>query len=491
MTLTTQTLRAALLGAAATFVTPAFAGEAEDALIAKIVDAYGGAALTGLKSIRMQNTSQNAFPGQGYTPDYVEFTIFKQDAQLDLENERGSVEAWSSNYNFAFNTRTVSTGDDIVAINYTNGTFQPAAAPDYYTAYGAVIRVTDTLLAYEIAKRPETAEHKGETIYLGRPHEKISFEIPSSPPLTLYVDSRSGLITKMARETGFGPLSYQFGSHAQTGGVTYAKDFHFFVGPDANIVNVNRTLAVNGVRNSVFRMDRGIEAEPARIDQTEMTVDEIGGGVHFAGQTPVGGAGAYTAFIDAGDHVIGVGGYAGLQARYDAFIATAGHDKPLRHLIVTHHHTDHLGGMGEAFAMGASFVTPANAVGNLNTAVGETVPDERLAVLDTTMSLGPVEIYDVSTNHMESMALVYIPSVKAVFQADHYTGNYVGDAPSPAGYGTVMLKKRIEELGLDVETVLSAHGRKAVSWTEIEAAVAAYDPDPCPADRAICRNETN
>ena len=486
-----HSLKAALLGAGAVLASPAFAGETEDALIAKVVDAYGGAALTNLKSIRVHNTSQNAFPGQGYTPGYVEFTEFRQDAQLDLANERGSVEGWAANYNFAFNTRTVSADDDIVVINYRNGTYQPAASPDYYSAYGAVIRVTDTLLAYELAKRPETAEHQGEVIYFGRPHEKITFEIPSSPPLTLFVDKETGNITKMARETGFGALTYQFGGHTKTGGVTYAKDFQFFVGDDPNIVNTSREISVNGVRSAVFRIDRGIKEEPARVDVADMTVDEIGDGVHFAGQTPQGGAGAYTVFVDAGDHVVAVGGYAGLQARYDAYKAAAGHEKPLRYQIVTHHHTDHLGGMAEAFAIGAHFVTPANAVANLNTAAGEAVPEDRLTALDGEMTLGPVKIYDVHTNHMASMALVYIPSVKAVFQADHYGGLYEGDAPSPAGMGTALLKKRIEELGLDVDIVLSAHARKASSWSEIEAAVAAYDPDPCPANRAICRGAMN
>ena len=108
-------------------------------------------------------------------------------------------------------------------------------------------------------------------------------------------------------------------------------------------------------------------------------------------------------------------------------------------------------------------------------------------VLGDKMTLGPVEIHDVSTNHMASMALVYIPSAKAVFQADHYTGNYEGDAPSPAGLGTPMLKQRIDELGLDVDWVLSAHGRKPVSWGEFEAAAAAYQGDPCIGNRPICR----
>ena len=481
------TLKAALLGAAAILASPAVAGEAEDALIAKVVDAYGGAALTNLKSIRVQDVSQNAFPGQGYTPGYVELTALKQDAQLDLANERGSVEGWASNYNFAFNTRAVSVGDDIVTINYRNGTYQPGSSPDFYAAYGAVIRITDTLLAYELAKRPNTAELQGEAIYLGRPHQRISFEMPSSPPLTLYVDKQTGLIGKMARETGFGALTYQFGGHAKASGVTYATKFHFFVGDDPNIINVSRTVSVNGVRNTAFRIDRGVVEEPERVDGSEMTVDAIGEGVHFAGQSPAGGAGAYTAFIDAGDHVIAVGGYAGLQARYDAYKEAAGHAKPVRYQIVTHHHTDHLGGMAEAFALGAHFVTPANAVDNLNTAAGEAIAEDRLTVLDGKMTLGPVEIYDIYTNHMESMALVYIPSVKAVFQADHYTSMYTGDALSPAGRGTVMLKEAIEALGLDVDTVLSAHGRKAISWAEFVSAAASYDPDPCPANRAICR----
>ena len=482
-------LKTSLLASAACILsaTAAAAGDAEDALIAKVVEAYGGDALTDMRSIRIQNEFKNAFPGQGYTSGYVEFTPQKQDAQLDLVNERGSVEGWTANWNFSFNVRTVSVDDDIVAINYRNGTYQPAAAPDYYTAFGAVIRVSDTLLAYELSKRAETAEHQGSAMYIGAPHEKISFEIPNSPPLTLYVNSDTGNISKMTRATGFGDLSYQFSDHTSTNGVGYAANFDFFVGPDVNIISTSRNVAVNNVRNAAFRIDRGIEAEPDRIDASEMTVEALSDSVHFVGQTPAGGAGAYTVFADAGDHVIAVGGYAGLQARYDAYKEAAGHDKPLRYQVATHHHTDHLGGMADANALGATFVTPANAVSNLNTAAGEEIPAERLQVLDGTMSLGPVEIYDVTTNHMESMALVYIPSVKAVFQADHYTGNYVGDAVSPGGRGTAVLKDAITALDIDVDTVLSAHGPKITSWAEFEAAAAAYDPDPCPGGRAICR----
>lgn len=483
-----MTMRFGNLGAALLIATSsialtagALAGEAEDALVEKVVDAYGGDRLTNMRSIRIQDNYKNAFPGQGYTSGYVEFTPLKQDAQLDLAGQRGSVEGWSANFNFTFNNRTVSVGDDIVAINYTAGTYQPGAGADYYTAYGAVIRVTDTLLAYELSKQTENIEHNGTSTYLGRPHELITFTMPSSPPVTLHVDAASGLISKMTRETGFGALTYQFRDHTTANGVGYASSFEFFVGPDVNILTLSREVSVNNVRSNVFQIDRGIDEEGARVDTSEMTVDEIADGVHLAGT-----GNAYTTFIDAGDHIIGVGGYAGLADRFTAYKEAAGHDKPLHYQIATHHHTDHLGGMADAFALGATFVTPENAVANLNNAVGEDIPDDRLTVLDGKMTLGPVEIYDISTNHAESFALAYIPGAKAAFQADHYTGNYV-DGPSLAGTSSVHLKNAIDDLGIDVDTLLSAHGRKASSWTDFEAAVAAYDPRPCASGRAICR----
>jgi glyoxylase-like metal-dependent hydrolase (beta-lactamase superfamily II) len=184
--------------------------------------------------------------------------------------------------------------------------------------------------------------------------------------------------------------------------------------------------------------------------------------------------------------VIAAGGYPGLEARYDAYKEAAGHEKPLRYQIVTHHHTDHLGGMAEALALGATFVAPENAVANLNTAAGEEIPEERLQILDGELSLGPVEIHDIWSSHAESYALVYVPAANAVFQADHYGGLFV-DGPSPAGVSAVTLKAAIERLGLDVDTVLSAHNRKAEPWANFEAAVADYNPAPCPSGRAICR----
>lgn len=476
------TSAAAIAACASMMATPAaLAGEKEDALIAKVTTAYGGAKLVNLKSLKIEEEQTTAFPGQGYSSKFVEFTTQKQDIQIDLVGERGSFEFWTHNWNFSALTRTVSAGDDIAIINYATGDYQPAAAPNFYTAFGVAFRISDTLLAHELHKRKATAVHQGSSNYLGRPHEILSFEMPQSPAITVHIDSETGFITRMTRETPAGALSYLYRDHALVDGVGYAKKFEFLVGPTVNIVSVNRKVTPNAVRPSVFAIENGIAQEPQRVATNEMTVDRVADGVHLAGT-----GNAYSMFVDAGDHVISAGGYAGFKDRNEAYKKAAGHDKPLRYHVVTHHHTDHLGGMADAFALGASFVTPANAVDNLNTAVGQTVPSDRVRIVSGAMTLGPVAVHDVWTNHAESNALVYVPAAKIAFETDHYGGVYV-DAPTPAGRSAVFLKNAIGRAGLDVATLVSEHNRKVSTWAEFSAAVAAYQPDPCPRARAICR----
>ena len=285
----------------------------------------------------------------------------------------------------------------------------------------------------------------------------------------------------MTRPSGLGDLTYQFQNHFKKNGVGRAASFDFFIGSEINILSISRAISINTVNDEIYGIDNNIKEETARVDTSEMSVDKISENAHL-----VGTGNAYSLFVDAGDHIIAVGGYAGLQTRFDAYQQAASHDKPLRYQVVTHHHTDHLGGMAEAFALGATFITPENAIANLTTAAGEPIPNDRLQIIDGMMMVGPLEIYDIWTSHAESYALAYLPDAKTVFQADHYNGTY-SDGPSPAGSGAVTLHNAIQGLELDVNTLLSAHGRKAISWSAFEAAVTAYDPASCPSGRAICK----
>jgi glyoxylase-like metal-dependent hydrolase (beta-lactamase superfamily II) len=212
-----------------------------------------------------------------------------------------------------------------------------------------------------------------------------------------------------------------------------------------------------------------------------MSVDEVASNLYHAGQ----GFG-YGAFVDAGDHLIALGGYGGLKDRYEAYTKAHGM-KPLRHLILTHHHSDHVAGAVEALELGATLVMPETARRNVNAAVGSDVPDETLMILtDEKTTLDGVDIHMISTPHVQNYALLYVPSSKAVFQEDLYNNNIKSRASRVSKAG-LSLKTAIDRLGLNVEHILGAHSRKVEAWTDFAAQAETPVVGKCPSKRPICR----
>lgn len=472
----------ALLASAAAIalIGPANAGEREDALIAKVTAAYGGKKLQNLRSIRITDSVKNIGFGQGWSSEYIELAPLEQDVQIDLRTKRMHGEFYGNSPAGGFHNVALATEDGVTAINYLAGTFGPGAAPDFYAAAGATVRTSDTLLAYELQSRADSAQYLGTENFFGLPHEKISFDYPGSPPLLLYVDSQTGFIRKMTRETQFGALTYQFPEQITINGLAYAPGFDFYVGPDAISISSSREVSFNGVRDSVFDLDPSLSPAPEAIDTTEMSVAEIADGLHLVGS----GIG-YSLFAATDDGVVGVGGYGGLEDRYNAYLEAAGHQKPLTHQIVTHHHTDHLAGMTEAFNLGATFISPAGAVTNLRDNVADEIPDGRLQTVKDTASAGPFKIYVVTTSHVEEMALAYHPASKTLFQVDHYNTTQV-DGFAPGNIGTASLKSAIDDLGIEVDVVLSGHGPVSVRWADFMRIASEVSTDPCPSRREIC-----
>jgi hypothetical protein len=463
----------------------AIAGEQEDAVIGKVVIAYGGNKLLNAESIEYQHQYKTSLPGQGYSPDYVERTRINWDGKFDLANDRASWEMWANHFHFAYHMRTATVGDQIVTIDYNSALYQPESRPSYDAAFGSLIRASDTMIAYKLSEAAETATYVGQRSYLGRPHDMLSFELPMSPTLTVYVDSESGLISKMSRTTGLGLITYRYSNHGKVDGVAYARDFEVYVDDGLNLESLDIAFSVNSVLPSVFQIDSGIEQEPARKDRSEMTVDEVSEGTHLTG---VGEA--YTMFVDAGEYVIGVGGYPALADRFAAYQEATQSEKPLRYQIVTHHHADHLPGLTDAIELGATLISPANAVDVVTAAVGGDIPEGRLMVLEDKMTIGPVEIYEIDTNHSEGFALTFLPSHGIAFAPDHYDPIYVfADAPITfVDLRAVSLRRAIEGLGISVNALLSSHVRRTVPWSEFVAATDAYKNSKyCAFNRPICR----
>ena len=100
---------------------PAHAQEDARELVEKMVAAYGGEHLLGLKTLRLKQEDAIAFPGQGYTPKRVEYGISRSDAILDFVRKRGSVESWSAHSVYDQHSMTLVDGERQFEINHQTG----------------------------------------------------------------------------------------------------------------------------------------------------------------------------------------------------------------------------------------------------------------------------------------------------------------------------------------------------------------------------------
>ena len=157
--------------------------------------------------------------------------------------------------------------------------------------------------------------------------------------------------------------------------------------------------------------------------------------------------------------------------------------KPIRYLVNTHHHFDHLGGIRTFVAEGATIIThqrnrdfyervvfspaprtlePDRLSITPRAPVFETL-NERYALSDGTRVL---EIYAVpGLAHNQNMLIAYLPKEKIVIEGDLFTPPAAG-APAPAlNASNRTFRDTVQRLKLDVAQIASIHGRVA-AWDE-------------------------
>ena len=167
---------------------------------------------------------------------------------------------------------------------------------------------------------------------------------------------------------------------------------------------------------------------------------------------------------------------AGANNRYSAAgiaeIKKIAPDKPIRYLVSTHFHFDHLSGVRSYIAEGTTIVTTPTAKSvieriantphvmrpdalsrNPKAPVIETIAYKR--VFDD--GVHKVELYRFASPHAGEMIVAYLPQEKILFEADMLDISEGGRVV--AGDDTIDLAKQIERLGLQVETIIPVHGR--------------------------------
>jgi glyoxylase-like metal-dependent hydrolase (beta-lactamase superfamily II) len=214
------------------------------------------------------------------------------------------------------------------------------------------------------------------------------------------------------------------------------------------------------------------DVEGARIEPVRVESQSVGDGVWL-----VGGGSHHSVVIEFADHVAVI--EAPLNEERSLAVIDEVYrlmpDKPIRFIVTTHHHWDHLGGLRTYVHEGATVITHESNKPYYQEVlragpwilepdrfslhppeewsegyIFETV-NEKYVLADGTRR---VELYNVQgLAHAAGMLMAYLPSEKIVVQAD-----LLNSLAQPPNTSTRALQRNLRRLNLDVETIVGIHG---------------------------------
>jgi glyoxylase-like metal-dependent hydrolase (beta-lactamase superfamily II) len=246
------------------------------------------------------------------------------------------------------------------------------------------------------------------------------------------------------------------------------------------------TLAITDVRpqaNVTIDVPQNVRQAPAPPAATVETRKLAEGVFHLTGGFQ------HTTAVEFKDHIVLVDAGPDETRARDVFEAAkkAIPNKPVKYLINTHHHFDHLGGLRYAISEGVRVITqvqnksfydkvltnphtvkPDRLAQSPKAAVFETVGDTRV-LTDGTRRMVLHRIRNFS--HDDTVLMAYLPAEKILIQTDAYNPP-PADAPRPPAISPLFmtLYDNIQRLKLDVVQIAPGHGR-LVTFTDLRAAV--------------------
>jgi glyoxylase-like metal-dependent hydrolase (beta-lactamase superfamily II) len=213
-----------------------------------------------------------------------------------------------------------------------------------------------------------------------------------------------------------------------------------------------------------------------------VTVEKLADGVYYlTGQTH------HSLAIEMRDHIVVVD-TPNTEARAIAVLAKAKEtipNKPIRFVVTSHHHWDHLGGIRAAMDEGATIVTHQSNKGFLERVAKtpHTLVPDRLATSRKGVKIRTVGDKGTLTDgtrtielhrmqgyeHTGDMLLVYLPKEKILGEPDAYTPPAQAGTPliAPAVPYAKALFDNIQRLKLDVQVIAPFHGNRKTDVAEL------------------------
>jgi glyoxylase-like metal-dependent hydrolase (beta-lactamase superfamily II) len=437
------------------------------------LEAYGGAeAIANLNSVARKShfttwaTNQSRSPGPPW--DENEQMSF---SAVDFENEIFVGKNKGSGGGYDFNGSQIIKGEEGWQVSYRAGTVTPIAEPDFNTTSGPFIRVTAPLLVKQLQNRRHTSHWLGEVEFEGRPHDVITLVMEVGPALSLYFDQETHLLSRSERVLPpFGQVDYRFTNYETVDGIPFSKTFKLYVNDQPNIFIDIKSTKVNPSLDKYAAVPQDLKmVEAAPPAPTDVEVQEIKEGVFL-----VGAGNTYAMFVEMSDHIVAVGGTAGIPERIKALREVV-KDKPIKYGVMTHHHNDHVLGVPayqgedavvltvkENEAVMRAAATDADSL-KLQFVEDKYVFDDGSQILEI-VDIGP-------TPHVEHLLVAWLPEEGILFEADHFP-NPTNGQMAPAQPVTKRLAEAIDQKGMDVKIIVGSHSPRIASIDDLRRALA-------------------
>ena len=448
------------------------------------IEAHGGLeALRAIKDFTLKEKGKlhARYQSPGAEPP---FAVGTSEETLIVDTERGLVFDDLRTANAGFNNwnRTVIKGTEGQNYDMWSRTVTPIVNPSVNNFRGQIRRLPPFVLL-EALDRVQTLRYLGDEEIDGKRQKVISVIRPDNQQLSLAFDAQTNLLTRYGYLyadpiTGDSEIAQSYSGYRtlgklkipsgrvlyNSGGVIQETEF--------TDVQINTKPA-----ESMFQGPDGFEklaappAQPAppavsKIAEDVYLLQGLAGGTHNV------------LFVAFNDHVLVF--EAPEQILYNsnsiqalAKIKETVPGKPIKYLVLSHHHSDHAGGFREYVAEGATIVTTTETKKSLEKAVMESsllpkFPQGKKLTIETIAKKRVfqddkhvVELYDIGPNpHANEILVAYLPKEKILFQADLLNSAPNGTFPI-AQDATVSFGENLQKLGLAVEKIYGVHGRFA------------------------------
>src|SRR5690349_7996907 len=450
------------------------------------IEAHGG--LEALRAIKDFTLTEKGkvyarYQSPGADPP---FSAGNSEETLIVDTERGYVFDDLKAANGGFNNwvQTVIKGTDGQTFDMWSKTATPIPNASVNN-FRPQMRRLPPIVLLEALDRAATLRYLGEDEIGGRKQKVISVLRPDNQQLSLYFDAQTNLLTKYGYLyadpiAGDSEIAQTYSGYRTVGKLKLPTGRALY-NSGGVIQEVEYTdLQINTKpAESVFAGPDGfdkLDAPPAtppppavvKIADDVYVLNGLNGGTHNAMFVAFND---YILVVEAPENII----YGNNSVQAIAKIKETVPGKPIKYLVLTHHHSDHSGGFREYVAEGATIVTTASTKSELEKAAAiessllphlasknkmtfEVVENKKRVFQDDKHL---VEFYDIGPNpHANEILVAYLPKQKILFQADMLNPAANGTIPIAQDV-TVSFSEKLQQLGLDVEKIYGVHGRPA------------------------------